>query len=365
MKDISILIPARSEEFLKNTVEDILAHKEADTEIIVGLDGVWSNPPLLQYPDVNVIYVPEAIGQRAMAQLCGKLSKAKYIMKVDAHCSFEQGFDRKMLEAFKVSGDNTVMVPVMKNLHVYDWKCYKCGKKVYQDVTPICPVDGSRMRKKIIWQPRRGTHSVAYRFDSEPHFQYWSDYTKRDEYKKMKEETGLTESMSLQGSFFMCTREKYYELNVDDGNLGSWGHQGLTVACKFWLSGGKVMVNHNTWYAHCFRTKGDVFGFPYPQPGREVQKTKQRVKDLFYKDSFPGQIYPLSWLIERFWPIPGWTDQDLKNLKAGEKKLEKTPDKSLIKVMPDKELLEDYLRSSSGPVRAIFNTSKGIFERVG
>src|SRR5207244_2711296 len=28
------------------------------------------------------------------------------------------------------------------------------------------------------------------------------------------------------------------------------------------------------------------------------------------------QIYPLSWLVEKFWPVKGWTDEDLAKLKA-------------------------------------------------
>lgn len=318
--DISICLPARSEEFLKNTVEDILAHREVATEIIVGLDGEWADPPLFQHPDVNVIKVGKSIGQRGITKLCAKLSKAKYIIKADAHTAYEQGFDRKMIEAFEKAGDNTVMVPIMKNLHVYWWKCPKCGKKEYQDVKPICPIDGTAMKKKMVWKPRRGTSSVAYRFDSEPHFQYWSDYKNNPEYVKDLAETGLTKSMSLQGSFFMCTRERYFALDVDDENLGSWGHQGLTVACKFWLSGGQVLVNHDTWYAHCFRTKGDVFGFPYPQSGRAVQDTKRKVKELFWNSKFPGQIHPLSWLLEKFWPIPSWSEEDLRKVKENEAK---------------------------------------------
>ena len=66
---LSIIIPSRCEEFLKNTVEDIIKNKRGDTEIIVGLDGEWSNPPLVQHPDVNVIYTSKSIGQRGIAKL--------------------------------------------------------------------------------------------------------------------------------------------------------------------------------------------------------------------------------------------------------------------------------------------------------
>jgi len=85
---------------------------------------------------VNIIYLPESIGQRAATNLACRLSKAKYVMKTDAHCSFDKGFDRKMIEAFKVTGDNVTMVPIMRNLWAFDWKCYHCGWKKYQGPTP-------------------------------------------------------------------------------------------------------------------------------------------------------------------------------------------------------------------------------------
>src|SRR5450830_959480 len=124
MADLSILIPSRNEMFLQKTIENILANIEADTEIIAILDGAPANPPIPQNERVNVISLPESIGQRASTNMAAKLSRAKYIMKVDAHCGFDKGFDRKMLEAFAITGDNVTMVPIMRNLWAYDWKCY-------------------------------------------------------------------------------------------------------------------------------------------------------------------------------------------------------------------------------------------------
>src|SRR3989344_3549303 len=94
MKDLSILIPARNEMFLKNTIDDILKNIEADTEVIAILDGLWAKPEIPQHARVKIIYVPESVGQRAATNLACKLSKAKYVMKIDAHCSFDKGFDR-------------------------------------------------------------------------------------------------------------------------------------------------------------------------------------------------------------------------------------------------------------------------------
>lgn len=311
MKDLSVIIPARNEEFLRLTVEDLLKNKRANTEIVVGLDGAWADPPLVQHPDVNVIYYPTSIGQRAITNQCFKLSQGTYVMKVDAHCSFDEGFDIKMLQAFKETGDSVAMAPAMRNLHVYDWKCYKCGARTYQDKGDICPVDGEKMRKKIVWQPRHGTWNSAYCFDPEPHFQYYSDW-------KKKQVGDIVETMSLQGSAFMVHRKKYYELNLCDEAFGSWGSQGIEVACKMWLSGGRVLVNRRTWYAHCFRTKA-VFGFPYQLSGRQVQGAKMRAKELFFNKKWEKQIHPMSWLVEKFWKPTGWTDEDLQKLKDSEK----------------------------------------------
>lgn len=320
--ELSILIPARSEEFLARTIQDLLENTNAETEIIAVLDGEWANPPIPQHERVNIIYVPESIGQRAATNLACKLSKAKYIMKADSHCAFDKGFDVKMIEAFKEEGDNVVIAPGMRNLWVYDWKCPKCGKKVYQDKVNICPPSERHsepvtMVKKMLWIAKTNPFSTAYCFDPEPHFQYDGNQKKRQ-----KETKGnLVETMSLQGSCWMVTREKYWELNLGDENFGSWGSQGIQVACSFWLSGGKVLVNRATWYAHCFRTKSDVFGFPYPISGRQVQNAKKYARNLLYENKFPKQILPSSWLVEKFWPVPGWSDDDLKKLKKEERKL--------------------------------------------
>lgn len=319
MADLSILIPSRNEMFLSRTVEDVLANIEADTEIIAVLDGDWADPPIPQHERVNVIKLSGSIGQRAATNLACKLSRAKYVMKCDAHCSFDKGFDRKMLEAFASTGPNVTLVPIMRNLWAFDWKCYHCGWKKYQGPTPPkCDQCGKsdRLRKKTIWKGKTNPQSTSYCFDSTPHFQYFGDYKHRPQYQKDKSETGLTETMSLQGSCWMLTRDKYWQLEVCDERFGGWGSQGIEVAVKTWLSGGRVLVNHSTWYAHLFRTQGGDFSFPYPMSKRDQDKAQSYARNLFFDNHWPQQIHPLSWLIEKFWPVKGWTEADLQKLKA-------------------------------------------------
>lgn len=319
MPKLSIIIPSRNEIFLARTIQDILEKIEDDTEVIVGLDGQWADPEIRDNPKVNIVYVPESIGQRAMTNMCVKLSNAKYVMKVDAHCAFDKGFDRKMIEQMQ---DNYTMVPVMRNLWAFDWKCNNCGWKKYQGPTPtVCPDCGctDKIRRKMMWIGKSNPQSTSYCFDSTPHFQYFGEHRKTEMYKEQLK-TGLTETMSLQGSCFMMTRDKYWELNICDEELGSWGSQGIEVACKTWLSGGRVLVNHSTWYAHMFRTQGGDFGFPYKISDKQVGFAKQKAKEIFFNNKFEKQIKPLSWLLDKFYPIKGWTDEDIKKIKETETK---------------------------------------------
>ena len=314
MYDLSVLIPARNEMFLMNTVEDILKNKRGKTEVIVVLDGCWADPPVKDHPDVTIIHNSVAKGQRAATNQAAKLSNAKYLAKVDAHCSFDEGFDIKLMVDMK---DDWTMVPIMRNLHAFNWFCEKCKKTWYQGPTPVkcgnCD-NVKDFKRDIKWIGKNNPQSTSYCFDAEPHFQYFKQYSKTDNYKKSLKETQLTETMSFQGSFFMCTREKFWELKLSEEEFGSWGNQGLEVAIKTWLSGGKCIVSHKTWYAHMFRTQGGDFSFPYEQPGREVQKTKQRVKEVLF-GHWDKAIHPLSWLVKRFWPVPGWTEEQLEALK--------------------------------------------------
>jgi len=309
MTDLSILIPSRNEMFLARTIKDILEHIEGNTDVITILDGQWAEPEIPIHPKVTVVYHKESIGQRAACNEAAKLSDAKYLMKVDAHCSFDQGFDVKLMADMN---DNWTVVPTMRNLWAFDWKCPKCGMRTYQGVTPIkCAnekCDSTTFDRKMIWKAKESPRSNSYCFDSEPHFQYFKDFEKRPEYKEQLETTGLTETMSLQGSCFMLTKEKWFDLNICDEEFGSWGSQGIEVAVKTWLSGGRVIVNHKTYYAHMFRTKGGDFGFPYNLSGKQVEYAKKRAHDIFIENKWDKQIYPLSWLIKKFWPIPGWNE---------------------------------------------------------
>lgn len=297
--DLSILIPSRNEMFLARTIQDIIEKATSDYEIIAILDGEWTDPPVPVHERVTVVHHPESIGQRAAINEAARLSIGKYLMKVDAHCAFAENFDGIMLEDMQ---PHYTMLPVMRNLHAFDWVCDKCGDRRYQGPTPVncnkCD-NTTDFTRDIQWIGKKSPQSTAYRFDKDMHFQYWSAY-------KRRQNTGhhLVKTLCIQGSCFMVSREKFFELELCDERHGSWGQQGVEVALKTWLSGGQVLVNKRTWYAHMFRTQGGDFGFPYPNPG--ISKAREYSRNLWLNDKWEKAIHPMSWLIEQFAPVPDW-----------------------------------------------------------
>jgi glycosyltransferase involved in cell wall biosynthesis len=309
--DLSILIPARNEEFLGKTIQNILENIEGKTEVIAVCDGYTDPiPELPQDPRVKVIVLPKSIGQRAATNLACKMSTAKYVMKCDAHVAFDKGFDVKMITEMQ---DDWTMVPTMRNLHAFDWVC-RNGHRRYQGPSGGCLECGKSTKKEILWIGKTSPQSNGYRFDTDMHFQYWPELAKR-------QEGDIIETMSLQGSCFMLTREKYWELDICSEEFYSWGQQGVEVACKTWLSGGKVMVNKKTWYAHMFRTQGGDFSFPYEQSGKEVVANREKSKELFRDNKWPKAVHDFQWLLDRFNP-PGWENKTKGILYYSDNRLE-------------------------------------------
>jgi glycosyltransferase involved in cell wall biosynthesis len=305
MPDLSVLIPARNEMFLAKTVECVLNKMRADTEVIVVFDGQWAVPgfELPQHDKVTVLFNAVSRGQRAATNQAAKLSTAKYIMKLDAHCDLDEGFDVKLMEDCEY--DWTV-IPKMYNLHAFDWVCNACRHRTYQGPTPTkCTKCGSEVghKRDIIWQPRLHRMTDAWRFDRDLHFQYWGAYKTRPEAKG-----DIVDVMCNLGACWFLHRERYWDLGGLDEKHGSWGQMGVEISCKSWLSGGRQVVNKKTWYSHMFRTQGGDFGFPYPNSGSAVEKARSYSKDLWQNDKWPQAKRPFRWIIDHFAPVPGWED---------------------------------------------------------
>lgn len=310
MTNLSVLIPARNEMFLTRTVEDVLRNKQGSTEVIVILDGAWPDPGLPVHPDLKVVYLPKPIGQRAATNLAARLSHADYVMKLDAHCSIDEGFDLKLIKAAEELGPLAVQVPAQWNLHAFDWRCRNCDFVRDQGPTPICACPNPDLYRDMVWSRRRLTE--AWRFDSELKFGYWGQLKDRADAANGRQD--FLETLSCLGACWFLSRERYWELDGMDESHGSWGQMGTELACKSWLSGGSLITNRRTWFAHMFRTQGGDFGFPYPLSQREVEVARTHSQSTWRGNKWPKAIHDLKWLVEKFWPIPGWTQEALDAL---------------------------------------------------
>lgn len=322
--DLTVVIPARNEEWLKTTVDEVLDHSSERTEVIVIADGSPLVHGLQQHPRLSIVMLPQSIGQRAATNLGMQMADSKYVMKLDAHCSVGKGFDTVLLDAAETLGPNVCQVPTQYNLHVFDWQCDGCGALSYQGPEPTkCELDtsnpkslymregynkqvglepcgGTKFTKVLRWRRRENRRTTSWRFDSALHFQYWNRRNNRGP---------ISDTMSCLGACWMVDREHWTKLGMLDTRHGSWGQMGTEVACKYWLSGGRLVCNHDTWYGHLFRTQTG-FGFPYPMSDSQTNHAKQYSNNLWKNDEWDGQVRPLRWLVDKFWPVPGWKEEE-------------------------------------------------------
>jgi len=298
---------------MRNTVEDVLNHSGDETEVIAIADGGWPEPVLQDHPRLQVIHFTTPVGQRAATNAGARLSTAKYILKLDAHCSVDDGFDVKMLKDMQ---PDWTMIPRMYRLHAFDWRCQECGHGVYQGSKPEkCEECGhADLYMHMVWEPRwKVGPTVAWRFDTAMHMQYWNAYHKRPEIQEQAK-TGVIETMSCVGCCFLMERERFLGLGGMDEGHGSWGQYGTELACKAWLSGGKMVTSMNTWFAHLFRTgnfaRNGESTFPYPLSQKDVEAARGYSRDLWLNNRWPLAVRPLSWLVDHFAPVPDWSDEE-------------------------------------------------------
>jgi glycosyltransferase involved in cell wall biosynthesis len=297
--DLSVLIASRNEVWLARTIQDILQNIEGNTEIIVALDGYWPAEPIPDHPRVTIIHFTEPVGQRGAINAGARLSQAKFIMKCDAHCAFDKGFDVKLMADCEY--DWTV-IPRMMNLHVFDWVCKVCGAKYYQanQVEKCTKCEGTEFGIEEVWKPKDRPVTDFARFDNTMHFQYWQHYGKRPEAKE-----DIADVMSSVGACFFMHRDRFWELGGLDEKHGFWGQFGTEIACKTWLSGGRQVVNKKTWFSHFFRV--GKLKFTYHITGNAQERAREYSRWLWMGNNWEGQRKPLQWLIDKFAPVPTWT----------------------------------------------------------
>jgi len=232
---LSILIPSKNEPLLKTTLADIQAHKELDTEVL------WMEDP--------------GIGQRATTNLLADKATGDYLMKLDAHCSLAQGFDRALLEEMDAQ---TILAPLLLPLDPPTWA-----------------INGKKQMAQFV-------------FDTNLVMQH--------------AEGSAGETMCLQGSCFVVAKDTYWKWNLGDLSMPSWGGQGVELGIKAFLNGGTCRTTDKTYYGHVFRHSDT--DFPYNRGDNPGKIANQELVRRYKNAS-------LAPLIRKFNLPADWTEQDV------------------------------------------------------
>ena len=261
MDGVSVIIPARNEPYLQNTINGIFDAAKGDIEVIAILDGYWPDPPIERNSKLILIHFSESRGMRPSINAAARLAKGKYLMKCDAHCLFPEGFDTTLSEDCR---HHWVLVPPRYKLNVKDWT--------------------------------RGEKVCGCEYINLPDFKgkKWPEYE-----EKIKDKP-LANLMTMQGSCWFMHRERFlYFGGLDDVNYGTMGREAQEISLKAWLSRGRLILDQNTWYAHWSKSKST-----FPSMKAEKEKSKQYCQELWLKDKWSKQKRSLAWLYEKFAPVP-------------------------------------------------------------
>lgn len=295
MKDLSVLIPSRQGPYLQQTIDDILKNAESDIEIIVILDGWWPNPPLRD--DKRVIVVHQAtqhnnLGMRESINRAVALSQGRYLMKTDEHCMFDKGFDKKLIADCE---DNWVVIPRRYRLDPDEWKIIEDGRK---------PVDYMY---------------IAYPYER-PNDKTCGLHGSEDKQRaREREKILIDDTMSWQGSCYFMSRKHWDKtiVELDSENYGAFTQEAQEIGNKTWLTGGRLVVNKKTWYAHMHKGKlGKGYGFSNAQYQEHMKGTeKGRLYCINYWMNAKDYKYDFEWLLKKFWPVPTWPENWKEQIK--------------------------------------------------
>ena len=118
MSKVSIIIPARNEQYLQSTISDLLS-KGGNVEVIAVLDGYWPNPPLKESNRLIILHRGKSMGMRTAINSAADIASGEWLMKCDAHCMFAGNYD---IDLQLDCDHDWIAVPRRYSLDAENWK---------------------------------------------------------------------------------------------------------------------------------------------------------------------------------------------------------------------------------------------------
>lgn len=285
---LSCIIPSRSAQYLKKTVDDLLNKAEGEVEVIIIYDGRWPEPHEMPVNDPRVFQLHHGelfdnYGMRPSINLGVQVARGDYIMIIDEQCGVGPGYDRILSENCE---DDWVVIPRRMRLEPESWTLIEDGRPpidyMYVEYPYVLPLDKTQ-----------GLHGAEW---------------KRPE----RAEIMIDDTPTMQGSCYFM-KKSYWESTIgplDDVNYGPFTQEAQEVSMKCWLSGGRVVVNKLTWYSHWHKGKGGKgYGFSNAQYKRHCEgMEKGRLFCIDHWLNTKDYKYDWNWFVtEKFPDMPGWS----------------------------------------------------------
>jgi len=284
MCDLSIIIPARNEIYLEKTIDDLFSKAKGDIEVLVMLDGWWPDPPLTDRSNLTIVHTGSGCGMRANENTAARIANGKYLMKLDAHCMVDEGFD----EILKADCEKDwLVVPSRYSLDAEKWTR---GRG---------PID-----YLYLTYPYLNDDMYGYGL----HGKKWVGKNKgvKEFYRKEQENKDklIDDIMAFQGSCWFMHRDLFFKIDcLDTKHYKNGMHQeSIELGMKVWLSGGRVVRNKKTWYAHWHKNVSSGYGLSK----KEKYKSNEYSTDFWMNNRWSKQTRDIGWFVEHFWPIPDW-----------------------------------------------------------
>lgn len=287
---LSVIIPSRSDQWLQKTVDDLFNKAEGEVEVIVVYDGRWADPILKDHPNLVQIHHGEVhnnYGMRETINLGMRVARGEYVMKLDEQCMMDQGYDVKLAADCE---DDWVVIPRRDRLEPNTWQLTSVAEG---DRRP--PIDYMAIEYPYLipLDKTQGLHGKEWR---------------RPERATME----IDDTPTSQGSCYFMKKSHWDKVigELDSTYYGTFTMEAQEITLKTWFTGGRVIVNKKTWYAHWHKGSGGKgYGFSNEQYKRHQEGMERgRLYAIDYWLKTKDFKYDWNWFVtEKFPDMPGWS----------------------------------------------------------
>lgn len=313
--DVSIVIPAKNEQFLEPTVNGILDNARSNFELIVVCDGYKPDFEFRKDDRLKVIYKNSEPSMRGGINMAVAIAEGEYIIKSDGHVLWDESFDLKLLED---ATPDILLMPLRKRLEVTNWSI--------QEQDPI--------RKPDVF--------LEYLTYPDDHKDGWGGSSLSGKIWTEKilatQDVMTMDTPAAQGSTWCLNRHTFNKLGLLDEKLFSkfWQENqeqtfAITLRHGTREKPGRAVCTRRTWAAHYHKGKprqvvidGEettIGGRGYGMRESWLRDGRNAVMRFFAGEKvYKDQHSPLSALISLHHPMPGWDDEKLEALRERERK---------------------------------------------